>query len=68
MTLVQIENRVKALERTVQNLARPKALIGRKWYRTDAGRFADDPAFEEIVRLGRAARRSQRPAASRGRA
>ena len=25
----------------------------RPWWREDAGRFANDPEFEEIVRLGR---------------
>jgi len=67
MTLLQIENRVKALERTVRDLARSKAVNRRQWYRTDAGRFANDPVFEEILRLGRAYRRSRRPASSRGR-
>ncbi len=67
MTLVQIEHRIKALERTVQKLVRTKPPIRLKWYRTDAGRFANDIAFEEIVRLGRAYRRSQRSCSSRGR-
>ena len=62
MTLVQIERRVKALEQTVQGLARRKSSVNRKWYRTHAGRFADDPVFDEIARLGRVYRKSQRPA------
>jgi len=33
----------------------------RRWWIDDAGRFADDPVFEEIVRLGKAYRRSFRP-------
>ena len=61
MTLIQIEKRVKALEQTVQSLARTKRSTNRKWYRTQAGRFAGDPVFKEIVKLGRAYRQEQRP-------
>ena len=61
MTLVQIEKRVKALEQTVQSLAGTKRSANRKWYRAQAGRFAGDPVFKEIVKLGRAYRQSQRP-------
>ena len=61
MTLIQIERRVKALEQTVHRLARRKPSVSRKWYRSHAGRFAGDPVFEEIVKLGRAYRQSQRP-------
>ncbi len=64
LTLTQVENRVKALERAVRRLSRStptRRLIERKWYRTGAGRFASDPEFEEIVRLGRAYRKSLRP-------
>ncbi len=59
MTLTQIERRVKVLERTVERLAKSKPLVGRTWYRTHAGRFANDPVFDEIVKLGRTYRRSQ---------
>jgi hypothetical protein len=65
MTLTQIEKRVKALEQTVQTLARRKSPVKLKWYRTHAGRFADDPVFDEIVGLGRAYRKSQRPDSKR---
>ncbi len=61
MTLMQIEKRLKALEQTVQHLSQSRHSICRDWYRTDAGRFADDPIFEEIVKLGRAYRKSQGP-------
>ncbi len=61
MTLIQIEKRVKALEQTVHSLAGTKRCANRKWYRAQAGRFAGDPVFEEIVKLGRAYRQSQRP-------
>lgn len=61
MTLTQIEQRVKVLERTVAHLAKAKPLANDKWYRTHAGRFAGDPVFDHIVELGRAYRKSQRP-------
>ncbi|HWN97586.1 MAG TPA: hypothetical protein VNT99_21335 [Methylomirabilota bacterium] len=61
MTLIQIEKRVKALETTVQQLAQQAPLSGRGWYRTNSGRFANDPVFNEIVKLGRAYRKTQAP-------
>jgi hypothetical protein len=61
MTMNQIEKRVKALEQSVRSLAGNKAPANRKWYRAQAGRFARDPVFEEILKLGHAYRRSQRP-------
>jgi len=61
MTMAQIEKRVKALEQTIQGLPPVKPRTNRRWYRTHAGRFTNDPAFKEIVRLGRAYRQSQRP-------
>jgi len=61
MKLVQIEQRVKALEQRVERLTRCIPGIDREWYRTHAWRFADDPIFDEIVRLGRAYRKSQKP-------
>jgi hypothetical protein len=60
MTLDQIEERINVLEKTVKVLANAK-VDGRNWYRTHAGRFAKDPVFEEIVKLGRAYRKSQVP-------
>jgi hypothetical protein len=59
MTMLQIEKRVKVLETAVRRLARRKASNGRKWYRADAGRFANDSVFDEIVKLGRAYRKAQ---------
>jgi hypothetical protein len=59
MTLAQIEKRVKVLEKTVRTLAQSKPLIDRDWYRTQAGRFAHDRVFDEILKLGRAYRKSQ---------
>jgi hypothetical protein len=62
MTLTQIEQRVKVLEQTVAGLAKAEPSVNRKWYRTHAGRFANDPIFDQIAELGREYRKSQRPA------
>ncbi len=67
MTLIQIERRVRALEQTVEQMAQSKPSPGRDWYRTHAGRFAGDPVFAEIVKLGRAYRKSLRPSRHRKR-
>jgi hypothetical protein len=59
MTVAQIENRLTKVERTFADLT--KRLGGKTfdkhWYINQAGRFADDPLFDEIVRLGQEARR-----------
>ncbi|MBI4607253.1 MAG: hypothetical protein HY721_35255 [Planctomycetes bacterium] len=56
-----LENRVVQLEREVHKL---KARLGREpqipWYRRILGQFKDDPAFDEIVRLGRRIREAER--------
>ena len=61
MTLAELEQRIGALEQTVESL---KARVGRttpagRWWVDAAGRFADDPLFDEIIALGREYRRSQ---------
>jgi hypothetical protein len=61
MTLAQLEKRLTDLEKTVGELAArvpPPLAENRRWWVEDAGRFADDPVFEEIVRLGREYRRN----------
>ena len=66
MTVTQIEKRLLAVEEAVENLnRRVEAGPLRRWYVTHAGRFANDPVFDEIVRLGAQYRASQRPS-SRG--
>jgi hypothetical protein len=64
MTTAELAKRVEALERAVAEL-RARVSGGpdpcRPWWRLDAGRFRDDPVFEEIVRLGREYRESLRP-------
>jgi hypothetical protein len=63
-TIAELAKRVEALERRVEELASmlntdpsPKE----PWWVTQAGRFKDDPYFEEAARLGAEWRQSQRP-------
>ena len=63
MTVKELTRRLEALEEAVSELRREvrgSAEQGRKWWRA-GGRFANDPVFEEIVRLGREYRESLRP-------
>ena len=62
MTLMQVEKRVKVLEKAVHKLARSHKNISRSWYRTQAGCFAYDSDFDKIVSLGQADRKSRKPA------
>jgi hypothetical protein len=65
MTNAQIAKRLTDLEKTVEELrakveaASPSA--DAPWWETQAGRFKNDPVFQEIVRLGREYRESLRP-------
>ena len=57
-----LEARVKALETEVAELK--KLLSGTKqapWWELVAGKFANDPIYDEAMRLGREYRESQRP-------
>jgi hypothetical protein len=57
----ELEKRVRLIEQELRDL---KEQVDRKrelpWYRQILGQFKDDPAFDEIVRLGRQIRESQR--------
>ncbi|HVX86960.1 MAG TPA: hypothetical protein VH253_19405 [Phycisphaerae bacterium] len=61
MTTAQVESRLLALE---QEVARLKAQIaaapnGTNWVESIAGTFANDPLFDEAMRLGRKWRQSE---------
>lgn len=58
-----IERRLSALEKDVATLKKEfekKEKDKEPWWKQIAGTFADDPAHEEAMRLGREWRRSQR--------
>lgn len=68
MTVDELTKRVAALEREVTELKKQiqtRSKDDRPWWERCAGRFADDPGFEEMVRLGREYRESLRPKTSR---
>ncbi len=64
MKNAEIVERLAALEQVVEQLkAKVEAASPPKapWWETEAGRFKNDPVFDEIVRLGREYRESLRP-------
>jgi hypothetical protein len=68
MTVAQLAQRLETLERAVERLesrSLPHADLTRQWWLEDAGRFQNDPVFDEIVRLGREYRDSLKPEKSR---
>jgi hypothetical protein len=70
MSPAEIKSRMEALDDAVAELR--QQLNGgrngrRPWWCLDAGRFHDDTAFEQIVRLGREYRESLRPASGKKR-
>ena len=64
MTLPELEQKVARLEADLLQLksevARPNK-ADPKWVLAHAGRFKDDPGFDEVARLGREYRESLRP-------
>ena len=58
---IELESRVAVLEAKVDRLQRSVAPDGEPWWQQVVGAFADDPAFEEAMRLGREYRESLRP-------
>lgn len=62
MTSAQVEQRLKSLEDRVEQLQATLKLAvpSSRWWIEHAGRFKDDPIFEEIVALGREYREAQR--------
>ena len=67
LTLEKVSQKVDALaaklERTGASIA-----ISPTWWQDQAGRFENDPVFDEIVRFGRQARRSSSAALKKNRA
>lgn len=66
MKIKDLETRVLALEEQVEQLRKQVAApaaprTADRWWETEAGRFANDPVFDEIVRLGREYRESLHP-------
>jgi hypothetical protein len=59
LTLEQINEKIDALAAKVER-GGPGSAISLTWWHDHAGRFENDPVFDEIVRLGREARKSQR--------
>ena len=63
MTLAQLKSRIDALEREVEQLKgqRQAPARNKEWLDQIWGTFADDPLFDEAMKLGRKWRNSQRP-------
>lgn len=64
MAVPEIESRVAVLEAKVEQLQRKLEAVvpdAKPWWEHIVGAFADDPHFEEAMRLGREYRESLRP-------
>lgn len=66
--LAMIEERLTAMERAVRDLQQRMAAQHKKtgWLRRFRGAFDDRPEFDEIARLGREFRNSDRPGDDEG--
>jgi hypothetical protein len=66
-TQVQLEKIAQRLTDVEKEVAELKEFVqrgvadGEPWYLKHAGKFKDDPDFEEIIRLGREIRQADRP-------
>ena len=70
MSNTELATRLKALEKAVKDLRAQldqNTMMKSRWWVETAGRFANDPVFDEIVELGRKYRESLRPKAKRSR-
>ncbi|MFN4259178.1 MAG: hypothetical protein ACK4RK_07755 [Gemmataceae bacterium] len=68
MTKKSLEARVAALEAEMEQLKKnqpPAPSVSDPWLETVWGAFANDPDFEEAMRLGREWRESFRPKSSK---
>ena len=64
MAQTRLESRVAALEKEVERLKAERQeaqLTEQPWWQQISGTFADDPAHDEAMRLGREWRESFRP-------
>jgi hypothetical protein len=61
MTLSQLEKRVEQLEKLISKQSMRAQKSDAKWWLDHAGVFANDPGYDEMVRLGRKYRRSLKP-------
>lgn len=63
MTTTELENRIVSLEKELGLLKSKFEKIEKEkepWWKKRTGSFANDPIYEEVVRLGREYRESQR--------
>lgn len=71
MTSAQLEQRVVNLEQELSRLKRALAKTQKSealpWWEQIAGAFANDPIYDEAMRLGREYRESLRPKSSKRR-
>lgn len=61
----KLETRVTTLERELASLKEQVASQKLPWWKANLGQFANDPIYDEAMKLGRAYRESLRPAAKR---
>lgn len=63
LDLTTITQRLIAVEKEVSDLKQhvQQQPTDQPWYLKHAGKFADDPEFQEIVRLGKEMRQADRP-------
>lgn len=67
MTIAQLEKRLRFLEKKIAHMQSNGVKPSHRWWLDDAGRFANDPVFEEMIQLGREYRESLRPATKKTR-
>ncbi len=67
MTLNELAKRVAELERQLEDVKNQvkKQPEGLPWWMTGTGRHANDPVFDEIIRLGKQYRDSLHPNAKK---
>jgi len=58
---VELEERVSVIEEKLEQLLEERRRLPKQAWRKTAGDFADDPGFDEMMRLGKEYRESQKP-------